>query len=205
MGNIKKFRKKYQSPAHKWEKDRIPEEKELIREYGLKNKRELWIISSKLAKFKNQAKVAISSTTTQSAKEADQFLVKLRSLGLLTEASVLSDVLTLTQKDVLERRLQTIVFRLGFARSISQSRQFISHGHIKVNGKKLSSPSYLVKKSEESMITFVPNSSLAEADHPERVFIEKKVKVREVKKETRRGRKPTRFNNNSKEKAKNKK
>lgn len=46
---------------------------------------------------------------------------------------------------LLESRLDCIVYRLGFARSIPQARQFVVHGHILVNGKKVDRPSFLVK------------------------------------------------------------
>ena len=46
---------------------------------------------------------------------------------------------------LLERRLDNVVYRLGMATSRTQARQFINHGHIQVNGRKVSSPSYLVK------------------------------------------------------------
>ncbi len=46
---------------------------------------------------------------------------------------------------MLERRLDNIVYRLGFAKTRYMSRQMVSHGHILVNGKKLSIPSYEVK------------------------------------------------------------
>ena len=45
----------------------------------------------------------------------------------------------------LERRLDSVIFRLGFAKSRSTSRQIVSHGHIKVNGKRVNIPSYRVK------------------------------------------------------------
>jgi small subunit ribosomal protein S4 len=45
----------------------------------------------------------------------------------------------------LERRLDNVVYRLGFASSRSMARQLVSHGHIQVNGRKMSIPSALVK------------------------------------------------------------
>lgn len=48
----------------------------------------------------------------------------------------------------LETRLDNIVYRLGFAKTRFMSRQLVSHGHIFVNGKKLSIPSYSVKKDD---------------------------------------------------------
>ncbi len=46
---------------------------------------------------------------------------------------------------LLETRLDNLVYRLGFARSRTMARQFVSHGHIFVNGKKVNIPSYEVK------------------------------------------------------------
>jgi len=46
---------------------------------------------------------------------------------------------------LLERRLDNAVFQLGFADSRSQARQFVAHGHVTVNGRKLDVSSYLVK------------------------------------------------------------
>jgi len=49
---------------------------------------------------------------------------------------------------LLERRLDNVVWRAGFALSRAQARQLVRHGHITVNGKKLDIPSYLVKKGD---------------------------------------------------------
>lgn len=49
---------------------------------------------------------------------------------------------------LLERRLDNIVFRLGFASSRAQARQVVNHGHIKVNGRRVDIPSYLVKPGD---------------------------------------------------------
>ncbi len=49
---------------------------------------------------------------------------------------------------VLERRLDNIVFRLGFASSRAQARQLVSHGNVKVNGHKVDVPSHLVRVGE---------------------------------------------------------
>lgn len=47
-----------------------------------------------------------------------------------------------------ERRLDNAVFKIGLASTRAQARQFVTHGHITVNGKKVSIPSYLVKKDD---------------------------------------------------------
>jgi small subunit ribosomal protein S4 len=52
----------------------------------------------------------------------------------------------------LELRLDNVVHRLGFATSRSQARQFVRHGHLTVNGRKVNIPSYQVKKGDEVAI-----------------------------------------------------
>ena len=54
---------------------------------------------------------------------------------------------------LLERRLDNIVFRLGFAPSIPSARQLVGHGHITVNGKRIDIPSYIVKKGDKISLT----------------------------------------------------
>ena len=49
---------------------------------------------------------------------------------------------------LLERRLDNVVFRLGMAASRREGRQMITHGHVQVNGRKVSIPSYIVKVGE---------------------------------------------------------
>ncbi len=57
---------------------------------------------------------------------------------------------------LLERRLDNVVYRLGFATSRNEARQFVLHGHIKVNGRKVNIPSYQV---DEGDIISVKDSS----------------------------------------------
>ncbi len=49
---------------------------------------------------------------------------------------------------LLERRLDNVVYRAGMASSRKQARRLVSHGHIRVNGKKVNIPSYLLKKGD---------------------------------------------------------
>lgn len=53
-----------------------------------------------------------------------------------------------TMLQILETRLDSIVFHLGFASTRSGARQLVSHGHIRVNGRKVSIPSYAVKVND---------------------------------------------------------
>jgi small subunit ribosomal protein S4 len=50
---------------------------------------------------------------------------------------------------MLERRLDSVVYRLGFGASRNQARQLVRHGHIRVNGRKVTIPSYLLKPGDE--------------------------------------------------------
>jgi small subunit ribosomal protein S4 len=49
---------------------------------------------------------------------------------------------------LLERRLDNVVYRLGFASSLAQARQLVRHGHFEVNGRKVTIPSYLVSVNQ---------------------------------------------------------
>ncbi len=187
MGDPKKLHKKYQTPFHPWSKKVIEEEKLLVKEYGLKKKKEIHIANSFLKKYKDLAKKLIANETAQGVKEKEQILSKLARYGLIMGSSKLDDVLKVELKDVLNRRLQTIVHKNGLARSVRQARQFITHGHALVGNKRVTSPSYLVPLAEESLVSFRETSSLAQGDHPERVAIVKVVKKRAVKTEPARG------------------
>jgi small subunit ribosomal protein S4 len=60
---------------------------------------------------------------------------------------------------LLERRIDNVVFRLGFAASRAEARQMVAHGHFAVNGRKASVPSILVKAGD--VVSLRPTSKLA--------------------------------------------
>ena len=186
MGSPKKQRKKFSTPSHPWQKERILREQELVREYGLKRKYEIWKMSSILKNFTSQAKNLITTKTAQSEKERSQLLKKLSSLGLMGQNAKIEDVLSLTLKDVMERRLQTLLYRKNMARTIKQARQFIVHQQVAVGDKKITAPSYPVPSSQENSIQFAPGSAFIDTSHPERAVEEKKEKAaksKEIRKE----------------------
>ena len=82
MGHPKLKKKTYSKPTHPWQKERIEEEKELLKEFGLKNKEEIWKVASLLRKYAKQAKTLIALNTPQSEIEKAQLLKKLSSLSL---------------------------------------------------------------------------------------------------------------------------
>ncbi|MFN3527567.1 MAG: 30S ribosomal protein S4 [Candidatus Altarchaeaceae archaeon] len=146
-----RLKKKFSRPRHPWRAERIKEERLLQQKYGLKNKKEIWRMLSLLSKWMRTARnLLVAGKEKEMEKEG--LLNKLENLGLLKERS-LSAVLNLKIEDVLERRLQTIVYRKGLAVSPTHARHFISHKHVRINGKVVNVPSKLIKKDEESLIT----------------------------------------------------
>jgi small subunit ribosomal protein S4 len=160
MGDPKRRRKQYDTPIHPWQKLRIDEEKALSYEYGLKNKKEIWRLASKTRDFARQAKKLIANTSEQGELEKKQLITRLVSLHVLAPDADLDDVLGLETKDLMERRLQTLVLKKGLAKSMKEARQLIVHGHIMISNSKITVPSYLVKKDEETTIRYVPSSPI---------------------------------------------
>ncbi len=152
MGDPKKQRKKFSKPSHPWQKERIAAERGISRQYGLRRKYEIWKMDSMLKKFLHRAKTIIGERTSQSEMEKKQLLNRLYLLGLIKKDSKVEDVLNLTLKDILERRLQTLVCRKNIAKTMPQARAFITHEHIAINNKKITTPSYLVSIEEEPLI-----------------------------------------------------
>lgn len=168
MGDPKKQRKKYETPRHPWRKDQLDVELRLMGEYGLRNKRELWRYKTLLSKMRGIARSLLAKSGAEREKSEHDFLMRLRRMGLAGETTSIDDTLDLSIRDLLERRLQTAVFRGGLAGSPSQARQLISHGHIAIGENIVTVPSYLVAKTDEGRIRYAPESSLAKSDHPVR-------------------------------------
>ena len=169
MGDPKKNRKKYQTPTTAWSKSRIEEEAVLVKEFGFKNKKEIWKVESLLRKFTRTARHLISAEGKQAEIETGHLLNKLVILGLIEPNSQLDKVLDINLNSLASRRLQSILCKRNLARTVKQARQFVTHRHVMVGNKVITSPSYLVSKQEEELIKFVDNSTLAKPDHPERV------------------------------------
>ncbi|UCE73599.1 MAG: 30S ribosomal protein S4 [Methanomassiliicoccales archaeon] len=169
MGDPKFSRRKYDTPSHPWQGERIKEENELLKKYGLKNKRELWKAQSMLRNYRRQGRNVLARLRygdVQAEKERKGLLTKLANLGLLPDDASLDDVLGLELERILERRLQTLVYMKGLAYTPSQARQLIVHGHTVVNDRKVTVPGYLVKRNEEPTISYNPYSPIANELHP---------------------------------------
>jgi small subunit ribosomal protein S4 len=167
MGDIKRFKKKYTTPMHPWNATRIMLEREIKSKYGVANKKEIWKMESTLKLFKDQAKMLLTRQDAQAAKEREQMQHRMVSLGLVKSGSGMDDILGLQLRDIMNRRLQTLVLKRRLARSIKHARQLIVHEHISVGAKKVTSPSYLVPFAEEASIGFAADSNYMRPDHAE--------------------------------------
>ena len=176
MGYPGKNHKTYQTPKRPFEKTRIEEETRLVIEFGLRNKREVWKAQAYLRRYRKAARELLglmSAGTDQArfdAKKAE-LIGHMQRFGLLGPESDIDDVLVLKTPQQLERRLQTVVYRQGLARSPKQARQFITHGHIAIGGRRVTIPGYRVARAEETQIAYYGKSPLAGPDHAERARI----------------------------------
>ncbi|MBI5051215.1 30S ribosomal protein S4 [Candidatus Micrarchaeota archaeon] len=154
MGDPRRLRNKYERPKKLLDLARIQEEKSFKRDYSLKNMRELWVSTQELKKYRREARRLLSLSDEERKSDTGKIITKLNHLGVLPKDAKLDDILSLTVKDILERRLQTLVLRKGLARTMRQSRQLITHGFISVNGKVISRPSYILDVDEEGKIGY---------------------------------------------------
>ncbi len=173
MGDPKKQRKKYETPRHPWRRDQLDVELRLMGEYGLRNKRELWRYKTMLSEMRGIARSLLAKSGSEREQAEQAFLTRLRRMGLAGEAASVDDTLDLDIRNLLERRLQTIVFRGGLAGSPSQARQMITHGHIAVGDHIVSVPGYLVSRADEDRVKYAAESALAKGDHPARKALSK--------------------------------
>lgn len=135
-----------------WNKARLARDKKLKKDFGLVRKREIWKAETMLRKYRRLAR---RLAATKDKKMERELVNKLEGLGFLEKGAVLDSVLGMTVEDILERRLQTIVFKKGSAHTSKEARQMIVHGHVKIGNRKASYPSYLVPKIEEDKIEVV--------------------------------------------------
>jgi len=158
VGDPRKPRKTWEGPRHPWRKEILMEELKLMGEYGLRNKRELWKAKTIIRKIRHRARALLATPKEVREKLEKALIQRLYKMGLVNESATLEDVLGLRVEDLLERRLQTIVYRKGLAKTIHQARQLIVHGHIAIGGRRITSPGYIVSRDEEELVDYAPTS-----------------------------------------------
>ncbi len=169
MGDPRRQKKKYVTPKRPFDSERFERELQLIGSYGLRNKKELWKHRTELSRYRRQARNLLALTAEERATLERELVNKLVRLGILTGERTLDSVLDLTLEDLLERRIQTIVFRKGMASSAYHARQLVTHGHIALDGAKVSAPSRLITLDEEQRMAYVRKSPLNDESHPARI------------------------------------
>ncbi len=150
-------KKRYSRPKKAFEKARIEEENLILKKYAMKNKKEIWKAIAKVDYFRRRAK----ALAKLSNEEQEVLFSKLRALGLKTNS--IADVLALKLEDILERRLPTIVFKKGLAKTTKEARQMVSHKKVMIHSRIIDVPSYLVSLEEENSISIIKNKKKAEA------------------------------------------
>jgi small subunit ribosomal protein S4 len=147
MGDTKQKHRSFNRPKKPFDRARIDEENILLKRYGLKNKREIWRAKSVVSKMRKQAKSLIG----QSDEEQRKFFEKLNKMGV--HINTISDILALTEKNILDKRLQTFVFNNKLANTIKGARQLIVHKKILVDNIIINVPSFWVTKGLKNKIS----------------------------------------------------
>lgn len=158
---MKKKHKKYSKPKRPFDKQRIDEETKIKKEFGLKNKKEIWKAEAKVSSIREKAKKLISAGPEEQKKLFDQ----LKKIGLNIDS--IADILSLETKDYLKRRLQTVLVNKKISPTIKNARQLITHKKILVNGKIINSPSYIVPIELENKISLKPKKKKQKKKEPE--------------------------------------
>jgi small subunit ribosomal protein S9e len=153
--------KTFKKPRRPFEKERLDAELKVVGEFGLRNKRELWRVQMVLSKMRARARdlLTLDDKDARRLFEGEALLRRMYKYGFLQEEqNKLDYVLALTPSDVLERRLQTLVFKLGLAKSIHHARVLIRQRHIRVGKQIVNVPSFLVRVDSQKHVDFALNS-----------------------------------------------
>jgi small subunit ribosomal protein S9e len=121
-------------PKRPWEKERISQELKTIGVYGLKNKKEIWRVQYLLGKIRTIAKnlLLLAPTDPRRLFQGEALLKRMAKMGLLSAAEMrLEFVLGLTVNQFMERRLQTLLWKVNQAKSIHHARVLINNRHIR--------------------------------------------------------------------------
>ena len=101
-----------------------------------------------LRNWRQRARTIVGLTGAEKENEEKILLAKLQKIGVLESKATTDDALALTIRDVMERRLQTKVYKMGLANTMKQARQFITHGKVLVSNNLIDAPGYLVQRGD---------------------------------------------------------
>ena len=144
--------RKYDSPRKPYEKSRLEDETRIKKQFGLRRKQELWRMENILREFRRRGRELLANPNEDVQRELFQ---RLNRIGV--NVTTIDDVLSLKLEYFMNRRLQTVVWKRGLAKTAKQARQYIVHKNVKVNGRVMRWPSYMVRAEEEDKIELVPH------------------------------------------------
>ncbi len=133
----------------------------LLGEYGLRCKREIWRAQLALAKVRSAARklLTLDEKDPKRIFEGDALLRRMVRYGVLNpDEKRLDDVLRLSTQRFLERRLQTKVYKMNYAKSVHHARTLIFQRHIRVGKQLVNQPNFLVRSDSEGHIDFALHS-----------------------------------------------
>jgi len=183
MGDPRRNRKKFSSPGHPYQQARLESELIIVGKYGLRNKRELWRARTKIGNYRSQARSLLALETEERYAKEKLLITKLQKLGIISEGTETDDILGLDIEQYLKRRLQTLVLEKGFAGTIHQARQLITHRHIAINGRVMTSPGYIVPVKLEDSISYSVSSPFNQDDHPMKGSLSRESSIVEIPEE----------------------
>lgn len=156
------YGKTFRGPRRPFEKARLDSELKLVGEYGLRSKRELWRVQLALSKLRGAARelLTLDEDDPKRIFQGNSLLRRMYRYGLLDQEkqNKLDYILALTPADFLERRLQTLVFKAGLAKSIHHARVIIRQRHIRVGKQIVNVPSFMVRMESQGHIDFALTS-----------------------------------------------
>ncbi|CBK19682.2 uncharacterized protein [Blastocystis hominis] len=155
------YRLTFSTPRRPFERERLDQELRICGEFGLRCKREIWRVQLVLAKIRKAARELLTLPEDDPRRifQGAAIIRRMARLGLVSEEEMKLDmILELSTSKLMDRRLQTRVFKLGLAKSIHHARVLIKQRHIRVGQQVVNAPSFMVHVDSEKHIQFAENS-----------------------------------------------